>query len=88
MSVALVVLLAVAVGAQAASSADVALKRSLASLVGMRNGPPGAIAVVQTGARRRPVTAGVADRATGAKIDPGDHTRMRACRRPSTAPWR
>jgi hypothetical protein len=39
-SVALVVLLAVAVGAQAASSADVALKRSLASLVGMRNGRP------------------------------------------------
>ncbi|HSI80596.1 MAG TPA: serine hydrolase domain-containing protein [Solirubrobacterales bacterium] len=57
-----------ALGAPPASQADRALDRALRGLVAMPGGPPGAIAVVQRGQRRKVHVAGVADVRTGAPL--------------------
>ena len=78
-TVALVIaLLAAGTGPAPAASpakADRALDRALEDLV-RGDGPPGAIAVIQRGDRRRVHSAGVADLATGAQPQPRQQMRI------------
>jgi D-alanyl-D-alanine carboxypeptidase len=62
--------------ASATKRADAALDRAIAKLVEPRQGPPGAISVVQRGSARKVHRAGVANLRTGAKLDPNDHMRL------------
>ena len=55
---------------------DAALDRALEELVSMRGGPPGAIAVVQRGQKRKVCTVGVADLRTGRPIGVNDRLRI------------
>jgi D-alanyl-D-alanine carboxypeptidase len=75
----------VAVGAVSASAATAAvaapaprpnLHRELQALVRMPDGPPGAIVVVQRGARRTVVSAGVRDLKTRRPVRTSDHMRL------------
>jgi D-alanyl-D-alanine carboxypeptidase len=71
-----VVLLACAGAAGAATGPAKQLGRALDRLVAMRGGPPGAISVVQQGAKRTVHRAGVGDRRTRTPIRGTDHMRM------------
>ena len=59
-----------------ARTADAVLRRALRGLVAMPWGPPGAVAVVQRGTRRRLYRAGVRDVRSGAAITGRDHMRI------------
>ena len=74
--VALVVLLACAVSAGAAASPAAKLDRELRRLVTMRQGPMGAISIVQRGSRRTVYRAGVGDRSPRTPLRSTDHMRM------------
>ena len=63
-------------GASGGRAADRALDRALANLVGLPEGPPGAIAVIQRGGRRAVHTAGVANVDTAAPLRAGNHMRI------------
>ena len=65
-----------AAAAPSAPRADAALDRALTRLVAMPGGPPGTIAVVQRGARRKVFNHGVADLRTRRRIDVNDHWRI------------
>ena len=74
--VALVVLLACAASAGAAASPAAKLDRELQRLVTMRQGPMGAISIVQRGATRTVHRAGVGERRRRAPIRSTDHMRL------------
>ena len=63
-------------GAPTAASADAALQRQLQRLIAAPGGPPGALVVVQRGARRAVFNLGVANRSTGRRIQLTDHWRI------------
>lgn len=63
-------------GAAGERAADRALDRALENLVGLPEGPPGAIAVIQRGDKRDVHTAGVANVETAAPLRAGNHMRI------------
>ena len=73
---ALVALLACAASAGAASGPAQKLEREMQRLVTMRQGPMGAIAIVQRGAKRTVFRAGVGDRSPRTPLRSTDHMRM------------
>ncbi len=72
-----VVVAAAPVGAgSSAGGSDERLQRRLDDLVAADGGPPGALVVVQRGNEQQVFSAGVADLATGAPLDPHQHLRV------------